>query len=106
MGKNEKKTKIENETFQVIHHLSLEELNTQYMQNNEMIKYIIKYMCKEFQSFLDKEYNLNKRYFPEDLFIINEIRFVPASDFFDKFDKEKRKSVIKAIERSNTEKVK
>jgi len=96
----EKKTDIENQTFQIIHHLSVEELNTKYMPNNEMIKVIMKYMFEEFKIFLDKEYNLNERYFKEGLFIKNIIRFIPESTFFGNFDKSKRKSVIKAIKES------
>jgi len=62
-----------------------------------MIKHIIDYMCEEFKSFLDKEYDLNERYFTEDLFMVNKIRFVPTSVFYGDFDKNKRKSVTKTI---------
>ena len=84
-----KKTDIKNQAFQVIHHLSMGELNTQYTPNNEIVKCIIEHMCEEFKSFLDKEYDLNKRYFEEGLFIYNTIRFVPESEFLDRRKDEK-----------------
>ena len=77
----EKKTDIENKSFQTIHYLSIEELNTNYCHNNEIVKVIMEHMFEEFKSFLDKEYNLNKRYFHEGLFIKNIIRFIPESVF-------------------------
>ena len=97
----EKKTDIENQTFQVMHHLSMEDLNTTYFSNNEMIKTIMKHMFEQFKSFLDKEYNLNERYFSEGLMIKNIIRFIPESTFFGNFKKSKKESVINTINKSN-----
>jgi len=97
-----KKTEIENEVFTVTHHLGMNELNTQCFSKNGMIKHIMDYMCEEFKSFLDKEYDLDERYFTEDLFMVNKIRFVPTSIFYGDFDKKKRKSVTKTI-RTNQE---
>jgi len=79
-----KKTEIENEVFTVTHCLKMEELNTQCFSKNGMVKYIIENMCEQFKSFLDKEYDLNERYFTEDLFMVNKIRFVPTSIFYGK----------------------
>lgn len=94
-----KKTEIENEVFTVTHHLGADELNTKCFSKNGMVKHIIDHMCEEFKSFLDKEYDLNERYYTEDLFIVNKIRFVPESVFYGNFDKKKRKSVTNAIKK-------
>ncbi len=79
-----KKTEIENQCFRSVQHLDMEDLNTFYIPNNEMIKYIMKHMFEEFKSFLDKEYDLNERHFKEGLVIHNTIRFIPESEFLNK----------------------
>ena len=76
-----KKTDIENEVFRSVHFLGIKDLNQHYAPNNNMIKAIMGHMCEEFKAFLDKEYDLNKRYFKEGLYIHNTIRFIPETEF-------------------------
>jgi len=87
----EKKTEIENQVFYSKKFISIKELNEYWAPNNEIIKCLIGHMYEEFKCFIDNEFDLNKRYYPDDIIVENRIRFIPSAIFRAEINKRNRK---------------
>jgi len=48
-------------------------------------------MYEEFKCFIDNEFDLNKRYYHDDIIIENRIRFIPSAIFRAEINKRNRK---------------
>jgi len=102
----EKKIDIENQTFYSRKFISMKELNEHWASNKEIIKCIINHMYEALKIFLDNEFDLDKKYYPDDLTIENRIRFIPNAIFRNELNKKVKKQLPKAnpelIQKANT----
>ena len=69
----------------------MKELNEHWDSNKEIIKCIINHMYEELKMFLDDEFDLDKKYYSDDMTIENRIRFIPNTMFMNELEKKRLK---------------
>ena len=91
----EKNTDIENQTFYSRKFISIKDLNEHWAPNKEIIKCLINHMYEEFKLFLDREFDLDKKYYADDIIIENRVRFIPNTMFRNELEKKRKAKVAK-----------